>query len=160
MAIQVRAGEPLPEIAGQTQSGAVVSTSQFRGQWLVVYFYPKDKTPGCSREAQAFDAALESLRSRGAEVIGVSVDSAASHRSFADTYGLRFPLIADPDKQITRRLGLINEKGTSARRTTLLVDPEGRVVRVFENVKVDGHVEAVLQALDEARQVYASTRQG
>lgn len=141
----------MPEVAGLTQAGTRISTKDFLGKWLVLYFYPKDKTSGCTREAQAFNAALDALRQRQAEVVGVSVDSVRSHQSFADAYGLRFPLISDADKSITSSLGLLNEKGTSARRTTLLVDPQGRVHRIFENVKVDGHVDEVLRALDEAR---------
>lgn len=141
----------MPEVAGPTQAGTRVSTRQFVGKWLVLYFYPKDKTSGCTREAQAFNAHLEAFRERNAEVVGVSVDSEASHRGFADALGLRFPLISDKDKSICRRLDVLNEKGTSARRTTFLIDPEGRVAHVFEDVKVDGHVEEVLRTLDRLR---------
>lgn len=151
MPVQVRVGEPLPELAGPTQAGTTVSTRDYLGKWLVLYFYPRDKTPGCTREAMAFNQHLEALRARQAEVVGVSVDSVASHRSFADACGLRFPLISDKDRSISGRLGVLNERG-SARRTTFIIDPDGRVARIFENVKVDGHVEQVLQALDELRQ--------
>ena len=150
MTLSVKSGDPLPEVAGPTQAGTVLSTRSFQGRWLVLYFYPKDKTPGCTREAQAFNRHLEDFRARGAEVVGVSVDSVASHQSFADACGLRFPLISDADRSIGGRLGVLNERGT-ARRTTFLVAPDGRVARVFENVKVDGHVEEVLRALDELR---------
>lgn len=151
MAVAVRIGDEMPEVTGPTQSGTVLSSRSFLGRWLILYFYPKDQTPGCTREAQAFNERLEDLRSRGAEVVGVSVDSAESHRRFADACGLRFPLISDRERAAARRLGILNERGTSARRTTFIVDPAGRVARIFENVKVDGHVDQVLQALDEVR---------
>lgn len=151
MPIPLQPGQPMPAVAGPTQSGTPVSTETFRGRWVVLYFYPKDNTSGCTREAQAFNASLERFRAEGAEVIGVSVDSVASHRRFADMHGLRFPLISDADRQISTRLGVLNEKGTSARRTTFLVDPEGRLAKVFENVRVDGHVEQVLEAIRNAR---------
>lgn len=141
----------MPEVAGPTQAGTRLSSRQFLGKWLVLYFYPRDKTPGCTREAQAFNAHLEDLRDRDAEVVGVSVDSEASHRSFADACGLRFPLISDRDKAISRNLGVLNEKGTSALRTTFVIDPQGRIARIFENVKVDGHVDEVLKSLDQLR---------
>ena len=149
MAVNVQPGQMMPEVAGPTQAGTPLSTRDYLGKWLVLYFYPKDKTPGCTREAKAFNEHLEALRARGAEVVGVSVDSVDSHRSFADMCALRFPLIADEDRSIASRLGLLNEKGTSARRTTFLIDPAGRVARIFKNVKVDGHVEEVLKALEQ-----------
>ena len=152
MAVAVAPGDVMPEVAGPTQAGTRISTRQFLGKWLVLYFYPKDNTPGCTREARAFNEHLEAFRQRNAEVVGVSVDSEASHRSFADACGLRFPLISDKDKSICRRLDVLNDRGTSARRTTFIIDPEGRVAHVFENVKVDGHVEQVLRTLDELRQ--------
>ena len=151
MPLQVRVGELLPELAGPTQAGTTISTKEYLGKWLVLYFYPKDKTPGCTREAMAFNQHLEDLRARQAEVVGVSVDSVASHRSFADECNLRFPLISDADRSISSRLGVLNERG-SAQRTTFIIAPDGRIARIFENVKVDGHVEEVLQALDELRQ--------
>lgn len=156
MALSVQIGDEMPEVAGPTQSGTVLSSRSFLGRWLVLYFYPRDLTPGCTREARAFNESLEQLRERGAEVVGVSVDTPQSHRRFADACGLRFPLISDRERRAAERLGILNERGTSARRTTFLVDPSGRVARIFENVKVDGHVEQVLRALDELRASGAS----
>lgn len=152
MATAVRPGDEMPEVAGPTQADTRLSSRDFLGRWLVLYFYPKDNTPGCTREARAFDASLEALRERGAEVVGVSVDSAESHRRFADACGIRFPLISDHDRSIARRLGVLNDRGTSARRVTFLIDPQGRVAHVFEDVKVDGHAEEVLRTLDRLRQ--------
>lgn len=141
----------MPEVAGPTQWGRRVSTRDFPGKWLVVYFYPKDNTPGCTREAQAFNARLEAFRERGAEVLGVSTDSEQSHCRFAEAHDLRFPLVSDHDRSVCRALGVLNDRGTSARRTTFLVDPRGRVARIFEDVKVDGHADEVLAALDALR---------
>jgi len=155
VAVAVKPGDEMPEVAGPTQAGTRLSTRQFLGKWLVLYFYPKDNTPGCTREARAFDAILEALRERDAEVVGVSVDSEASHRRFADACGLRFPLISDHDRSISRQLDVLNERGTSARRVTFLIDPEGRVAHVFEDVKVDGHAEEVLRTLDRLREARA-----
>lgn len=159
MPLSVGVGDELPEVAGPTQAGTVLSSREFAGRWLVLYFYPRDNTPGCTREAQAFNEHLEQLRSRNAEVVGVSVDSVASHRRFADSCGLRFPLISDADRAISGRLGVLNERG-SARRTTLIVDPAGRVARIFENVKVDGHVEEVLRTLEELQAAQGGTECG
>lgn len=146
--VRVREGEPLPPISGETQLGPI-DLAQFRGRPLVLYFYPKDSTPGCTREAVNFQARLHDFERFNAQVVGCSVDSVRSHQRFAERQGIQFPLISDADKSICTRLGVLNERGTSARRTTLVVDGDGIVRKIFENVKVPGHVDQVLEALQE-----------
>lgn len=137
---------------------AKVSTSDFRGkQALVVYFYPKDDTPGCTRQAQAFHAAAMKLEKAGAAVVGISKDSIASHCKFRDKYGLGFPLLSDPDQAVHKAYGAFGEKTLYGKksmgtiRSTFVIDTKGNIAKIFRNVKVDGHVDAVLEALAELK---------
>ena len=122
---------------------------------MVLYFYPKDDTPGCTREACAFRDQKAALKKRGAVVLGVSGDSVASHEKFRAKYKLNFPLLADPDKAVAKKYGAWGEKVLYGRKTvgmirsTFVIDAEGVVRKVFPRVKVDGHDEQVLAALDE-----------
>jgi peroxiredoxin Q/BCP len=137
------------------EEGKRVSAKDFAGKYLVVYFYPRDATPGCTREAQGFQAAAKELAKVGAAVVGVSKDSVKSHCSFRDKYGLGFPLLSDPDLSLHHAFGAYGEKTMYGRkvmgtiRSTFILDPSGKVVRVFPNVKVDVHVDQVLSALRE-----------
>jgi thioredoxin-dependent peroxiredoxin len=134
-----------------------ISAKDFAGKVLVVYFYPRDSTPGCTREAQAFNAAAKDLAKLGAAVLGVSKDSVKSHCSFRDKYSLGFPLLSDPDLVLHEAFGAYGEKTMYGKkvlgtiRSTFILDrdPERTVLRVFPNVKVDGHVDKVLAALRE-----------
>lgn len=146
--VRVREGEPLPPIAGETQLGPI-DLAQFRGRPVVLYFYPKDSTPGCTREAVTFQARMADFERFNAQVVGCSVDSVASHQRFAERQGIQFPLISDRDKSIASTLGVLNERGTSARRTTLVIDGEGIVRAIFEDVKIPGHVDQVLEAVQK-----------
>ncbi len=134
-----------------------VSAKDFAGKYLVVYFYPRDSTPGCTREAQAFHAAAKELAKLDAAVVGVSKDSVKSHCSFRDKHSLGFPLLSDPDLALHEAFGSYGEKTMYGKkvmgtiRSTFILDPEGKVVRVFPNVKVDGHVDAILDALRTLR---------
>jgi peroxiredoxin Q/BCP len=120
---------------------------------VVLYFYPKDDTPGCTKEACAFRDNLGVLQSMGVVVLGVSPDSVASHQKFAQKYGLPFPLLADEGAQVATTYGVWKEKKQYGRtymgieRTTFLIDENGIVQRVFPKVKVDGHVEEVIEAI-------------
>jgi peroxiredoxin Q/BCP len=146
-------GDPAPAFALQTTGGRVVRLSDFRGQNVVLYFYPKDGTPGCIKEACGFRDAAASLTRAGAVVLGVSRDSVASHQRFAEKYRLTFPLLSDPEAAVGKAYGVYRQKTLYGRtywgieRTTFLIDKEGRIARVFPKVQVDGHVEAILQAL-------------
>ena len=151
----IEEGKRAPAFTLQSAEGAPVRLADYAGKTLIVYFYPRDNTPGCTREAQAFNAALPKLSKLGAAVVGVSKDSTASHCNFRDKYALKFPLLSDPDGEVIEKYGAWGEKNMYGRksmgivRTTVIVGPDGKVKRVFPRVKVDGHVERVLAALAE-----------
>jgi peroxiredoxin Q/BCP len=122
-----------------------------------MYFYPKDNTPGCTREAQDFTAAAARLKKLGAEVIGVSKDSVKSHCGFKDKIGIKFALLSDPDLAVHRAYGawgmktMYGKKVEGVIRSTFLVSPDGKIERAWAGVKVDGHVDRVIAALQEAQ---------
>jgi peroxiredoxin Q/BCP len=147
-------GAPAPDFSAPDQDGVVRSLSEFRGRPLVLYFYPKDMTPGCTTEACDFRDNLARIARHGAAVVGISADSVARHRKFADKEGLSFPLLADEDRTIVEAYGVWKEKTLYGRkfmgieRTTYVVDADGRIAHVFEKVKVKGHVDAVIDVLE------------
>ena len=153
--IALRPGDPAPQFRLPSDGGKELALDDLRGQWVVLYFYPRDNTPGCTREAIAFRDAAAELEKRGAVVIGISRDSLASHLKFRGLYGLNFDLLSDPSTETHASYGafgdkvLYGKKITGALRTTVLIRPDGRIGRVFANVKVDGHDRAVLAAIDE-----------
>ncbi|HUM12910.1 MAG TPA: thioredoxin-dependent thiol peroxidase [Myxococcaceae bacterium] len=148
-------GDKAPAFSLEDQSGKTVKLSDFKGKSVVLYFYPKDDTPGCTREACAFRDEHSALLKAGAVVLGVSPDSGASHAKFAGKYKLPFPLLADTDHAISEKYGAWGEKSMYGRkfmgitRSTFLVDGSGKVARVWPRVKVDGHVDEVLEAIRE-----------
>jgi len=148
-------GQRAPAFTLESSDGGSVSLSDFRGQNVVLYFYPRDNTPGCTLEAQEFQQALPALKKKNAVVLGVSRDTIASHCKFRDKYDLRFPLLSDPEHKVLEAYGawgekvLYGKKSLGIIRTTVLIDGTGKVKRVFPKVKVKGHVEAVLAALAE-----------
>jgi peroxiredoxin Q/BCP len=145
-------GQPFPELEGTAHDGRTVRLADLRGRRrAVVYFYPRDLTPGCTREAIDFDRKLEAFSALETDVVGVSVDPPASHRRFAASCGLRFPLLTDEGGRLAERLGILGERGT-ARRTTYVIDRDGTVRRVFHVQRVDGHVDEVLAAVRELAQ--------
>ena len=143
-------GQKAPEFEGQTSDGSRVSLASLRGKVVVLYFYPKDDTPGCTKEACAFRDANDELKELGAVVLGVSRDTVASHQKFTTKYDLNFPLIADVDEAICQAYGVIREKNLYGKksmgvvRTTFVIDSDGNIAHIFNNVKVDGHAEKVL----------------
>lgn len=151
--MSVREGQLAPDFALPAADGNIVRLHDLRGQKVILYFYPKDDTPGCTKEACSFRDNLSVLQSMGVVVLGVSPDSTASHRKFAQKYGLTFPLLADEGAQVATAYGVWKEKQRYGRhymgieRTTFLIDEEGVVRKVFPKVKVDGHVEEVIQAI-------------
>jgi thioredoxin-dependent peroxiredoxin len=146
-------GEPAPDFTLPDQDGHPVSLSALRGAPLVLYFYPRDDTPGCTKEACAFRDARAAYEQAGTRVLGVSPDDVKSHRKFADKYGLPFTLLADADTQVCRGYGvwkeknLYGKKSMGVERTTFVIGPDGTVRKVFPRVKVDGHADAVLAAI-------------
>jgi len=151
--MSVTEGQIAPDFTLPATDGSTVRLLDLRGKKVVLYFYPKDDTPGCTKEACAFRDNLGVLKSMGVVVLGVSPDSVASHQKFAQKYGLPFPLLADEGAQVATTYGVWKEKRQYGRtymgieRTTFLIDENGIVQRVFPKVKVDGHVEEVIEAI-------------
>jgi peroxiredoxin Q/BCP len=148
-------GDPAPEVALPDETGTVHRLSDQHGRWTVLYFYPKDDTPGCTVEACEFRDANDTIVERGADVWGVSPQGAASKRAFRDKFGLPFTLLADERHAVGEAYGSWVEKHNYGKtymgmaRTTFLVDPDGRIARVWPKVKPEGHAGEVLAALDE-----------
>lgn len=148
-------GKKAPAFSMETDAGETVSLATYKGKFLVLYFYPKDNTPGCTREANDFNAALKKIRAIGAEVVGVSKDSVKSHCGFRDKYGLKFPLASDPDLVAHKAFGAWGDKVMYGKkikgtiRSTFVITPDGKVGKAFTGVKVDGHADAVIDAIKE-----------
>ena len=148
-----KALEKAPDFKLQADDGSTVSLADLAGKRVVLYFYPKDNTPGCTREACAFQENLAAIRKAGAVVLGVSRDSAKTHAGFKSKYGLAFPLLSDPDAAVHKAYGAWGTKKsygremTGALRATVIIDGSGRIVKRFPSVKVDGHAKQVLDAL-------------
>jgi len=150
---QLKEGDPAPDFTLPSDTGEKVSLSDFKGKKVVLYFYPKDNTPGCTKEACQFRDGLEEIKKKGAVVIGVSADSVASHKKFKEKHNLNFPLLSDENKEVVQAYGVWKEKVRFGRRymgierTTFIIDEEGRITKIFPKVKVDKHLEEVLEAL-------------
>jgi peroxiredoxin Q/BCP len=138
-----------PEFVGVTADESSLSLDEFRGRWLVLYFYPKAHTSGCTREGQAFNALLDEFQALNAAVVAVSTDKSPTLAKFRDKHDFAFPLLSDSEKQISAAYGTLKDHGKSANRVTYLIDPEGVVRALWPKVKVDGHAEAVLARLKE-----------
>ncbi len=150
MPIKVKAGDPAPDFEGPTSDGSRLGLKDFVGKKnVVLYFYPKDDTPGCTKEACSFRDNLQPIRDMGAEIIGVSLDSIQSHSKFASKYGLPFPLISDKEKKIANAYGVLKDTGTSASRVTFIINKSGKVAKIFPTVDVTKHTEEVVSALKE-----------
>jgi peroxiredoxin Q/BCP len=149
----IQEGRKAPAFKLASSEGGEVSLGDLRGKTVVLYFYPKDDTPGCTREACAFRDSQAALKKKGAIVLGVSGDSLASHGKFKTKYKLNFPLLSDPDKAVAKKYGAWGEKVLYGKKTigmirsTFVIDGEGVVRKVFPRVKVDGHADKVLEAV-------------
>lgn len=148
-------GAAMPAFSLPDDRGNKVNSSQWSGRPLVIYFYPKDDTPGCTRQACGFRDAADELQQRGAAVLGISCDPPESHAKFRDKYTLNFPLLADPDHEVAETFGawreknMYGKKSMGVQRSTFLIDAGGKVAKVWKRVRVDGHVQQVLDALDQ-----------
>jgi peroxiredoxin Q/BCP len=155
MAEWIQEGKKAPDFTLIADDGRKVKLSQFKGCPVVLYFYPKDDTPGCTREACAFRDAQRQFQKLGATVLGVSADNTASHQKFRDKHQLNFTLLSDPDHKVAEKYGAWREKNMYGKKTmgiqrsTFLIDADGRVARVWPRVQVDGHDQQVLAALKE-----------
>src|SRR5512137_564960 len=149
----IEEGKKAPEFELASSEGGEVSLKDLKGKTVVLYFYPKDDTPGCTREACAFRDSQGALKKQGVVVLGVSGDSLASHEKFRTKYKLNFPLLSDPDKAVAKKYGAWGEKVLYGKKTvgmirsTFVIDGEGAVRKVFPRVKVDGHAEQVMEAV-------------
>lgn len=158
-----KVGERAPEFRLESDAGDTLSLQDFAGKWLVLYFYPRDSTPGCTREAQEFTRVVPRLRKMSAAVVGISKDSVKSHCSFRDKIGIKFPLLSDPDLVVHRAYRawgtktMYGKKVEGTIRSTFLISPAGNIVHVWGPVRVDGHVEEVLAILRAAREESAKS---
>jgi thioredoxin-dependent peroxiredoxin len=147
---QLEAGAEAPSFSLPDQDGNTVSLDDFKGGKVIVYFYPKDDTPGCTKEACQFNDNLHGFQRAGVPVLGISRDDAASHRAFREKYSLRFPLLSDVGHQVMDAYGAWGEKTSYGKtsvgvlRSTFLVDEHSRIQHAWYNVKADGHAEKVL----------------
>ncbi|WP_153555133.1 thioredoxin-dependent thiol peroxidase [Roseimaritima sediminicola] len=150
----LEAGQKAPAFELESYEGQTKKLADYAGRIVVLYFYPRDNTPGCTRQACAFRDAQDRLAAAGAVVLGVSPDAVASHEGFRDKYELNFPLLADPDHAVAEAYGawreknLYGKKSMGIQRSTFLIDGEGMIVKVWKRVRVDGHEEQVLAAIE------------
>ena len=146
-------GEKAPDFKAPNQEGKTIALKDFKGKSVVIYFYPKDDTPGCTIEACEFRDGMKQIKKAGAVVLGVSPDSVKSHTKFNDKFKLVFDLISDEDKVICKAYGVWAKKKLYGReymgvlRSTFVINSQGKIARIFENVKPKGHVAEVLEAL-------------
>src|SRR5919198_3106860 len=146
---QPEVGKSAPDFSLTTEDGSQVSLKDYRGKWVVLYFYPKDFTSGCTLEARNFQRDLAKYEQAGVVILGVSVDSAQSHKDFCAKEGLAFKLLADPDAKISTEYGSIMQyQGTTmAARNTFVINPEGKIAKVYTGVKPAEHSEEILKDL-------------
>ena len=155
MPVELKPGDKAPAFSLKNTAGEAVKLSDFKGRKVVLYFYPRDMTPGCTKEACGFRDDYAQLKKRGVEVLGVSGDDQASHQKFTAAYGLPFTLLSDPDHAVMAKYGAWGEKNmygkkvTGVLRSTFVIDEEGRIAHVFRKVKTDTHSQDILKVLDE-----------
>ena len=150
-------GDKAPDFEGRDQDGKTVKLADYKGRKVALYFYPRDMTPGCTKEACGFRDGYAELRRRGVEVIGVSGDSQASHQKFTSTYSLPFTLLSDPDHTVMEKYGAWGEKNMYGKKTmgvlrsTFIIDEQGRIAHIFKKVDTAKHSQDVLAALDQMK---------
>ncbi|MER3423438.1 MAG: thioredoxin-dependent thiol peroxidase [Nitrospiraceae bacterium] len=155
MADEPKAGDRAPVFSLLDETGKTVSLKSLKGKQVVLYFYPKDDTPGCTKEACSFRDAYGRIQEAGAVILGVSLDGRDSHRKFIEKYKLPFPLLSDEDAKVSKAYGVYKEKNMYGKkywgieRSTFVIDQTGVIKAEFRKVKVDGHVDEVLDALKE-----------
>jgi peroxiredoxin Q/BCP len=145
MATMPQQGQQLPDVEFVTEGGEKLSAGDLEGEKTVLYFYPKDDTPGCTKEACAFRDRMPDYERAAIRVYGVSLDSPESHRRFREKYNLNFPLLTDESGRAADALGVLRENGKSANRVTFLLDPDGRIARVYPEVSPETHADEILE---------------
>jgi peroxiredoxin Q/BCP len=148
-------GSEAPDLALPSQEGATIALKDYRGKWVVLYFYPKDQTPGCTREAHNFQLDQAKYAQRDAVVLGISTDTVDSHRQFCSKEGLNFKLLSDTDHNVTRAYGSLIDFGVVkiAARHTFIIDPRGRIAKAYSSVDPARHSAEVLAELDHLQKV-------
>ena len=155
MAAKLKEGDKAPDFAVSDEAGKTVRLKDLRGKKVVLYFYPKDDTPGCTKEACSFRDSFSKFKKRGIEVFGVSLDSEKSHQKFIDKFSLPFRLLADTERKLSESFGTYGEKKLMGRtymgnnRMTFLIDEKGKIKKIFSKVKPEEHAEEVLAAFAE-----------
>ncbi|OGR87296.1 MAG: alkyl hydroperoxide reductase [Elusimicrobia bacterium RIFCSPLOWO2_01_FULL_60_11] len=150
---ELQEGAAAPDFSVKDQDGKTVRLSDFKGRQIVLYFYPKDDTPGCTKESCGFRDNEKRLQAVGAQVLGVSLDGPESHRKFIKKFSLNFPLLSDEDAKVSKLYGVYKKKAMFANifmgieRSTFVIGADGKLKKIFRKVKVDGHTEEVLAAL-------------
>lgn len=151
----LKEGDIAPDFTAKNQDGSDVKLSDFKGKKVVLYFYPKDDTPGCTKEACSFRDSFYLFEQRGIKILGVSNDDEKKHQKFISKYDLPFDLLADTDKEIVNKYGVYGEKSMYGKkymgihRKTFLIDENGKIAKIFDKVKVSEHADEVLQAFGE-----------
>ena len=154
--MKFKVGDPAPAFTGKTTDGSTVSLADYAGKKLVLYFYPKDNTPGCTQQACSLRDHNREIRDKGAEILGVSTQDVASHQQFTQKYNLNFPLLADPDKVVSKAYGAIGGGGLLglalnvlgvANRVTFIIDEQGKIAHIIDNPNCPNHAEEVLRLL-------------
>jgi len=150
----LKVGQKAPDFTVMDDKGEKVKLADLKGKKVVLYFYPKDDTPGCTKEACAFRDGIDRIKKSGAVVLGVSADSVESHKKFKNKFDLNFPLLADTEKKMIEAYGVWKEKSMYGKkymgieRTTFVIDENGKIAHIFPKVKVDQHYDEVLEALN------------
>lgn len=153
--MNVEQNKPAPTFSLKDQSGTTHKLQDYQGSWVVLYFYPKDDTPGCTTQACDIRDQWSAFKQKDITVLGISPDTVESHAKFAEKYDLPFTLLADPDKEVSKLYGAWQEKnmfgklGMGIQRSTVLIDPEGRVAKVYKRVQAKKHAETVLKDLSQ-----------
>ncbi len=148
-------GDKAPKLTLPDQSGSKVNLSDFKGEWVVLYFYPKDMTPGCTQQACDFTQSFPKFKKLKAVILGVSADSIERHQKFIEKYGLKFSLLSDEDLKVCKAYGVYQKKSLYGRefmgivRTTFVIDPKGVIRKIYPKVKVNGHIKEVENFLTE-----------
>lgn len=138
-----------PDFSLPDQENKVHTLAEYAGKWLILYFYPQDETPGCTAEACLFRDGRQDLAAAGAEVVGVSSDDVAAHKEFADKHSLNFTILADPAREAIKAYGVYDESTGRTKRDTFLINPQGEIARVYQNVSPTGHAQQILEDLQQ-----------
>jgi peroxiredoxin Q/BCP len=151
----LKVGDPAPDFEIPSGDGSTLALKNLKGKKVVLYFYPKDDTPGCTREACSFRDEVKKFERNGAVIVGVSADSVESHRKFSEKYNLPFALLSDEKKEMVKKYGVWKEKSLYGKtfmgieRSTFVIDEKGKIAQIFRKVKVDGHSDELLKTLKE-----------